>query len=88
MTSEYLDLPLRSLRDLAAETEAAIDRLETEREVMETRMMHASLELRFDDEGELGEILDRIADELGPLNGRREMLEDEIAWRNRRHESE
>lgn len=84
----FLDLPLRSLRDVADETETAIDRLETEREVMETRLMEAEMELRFDDADELGEILDRIADELGPLMDRRETLEDEIAWRNQRHESE
>ena len=81
MRSSFLDLPLRSLRDLASETEAEIADLEAQAEALMERRTVADLELRFEESDELGYQIDAISDKLGPLQDRLETLEDEIAWR-------
>ena len=77
----YLDLPLRSMRDLASETEAEIAALEAQAEALMERKTVADLELRFEESDDLGSQVDAISDKLGPLLDRLETLEDEIAWR-------
>jgi len=81
--TEYLDLPLRSLRDLAGETEAEIAALEAKkRDLTYAAEMVNDLEpWRSADADALLAQADTISDQLGPLLDRLETLEDEIAWR-------
>lgn len=66
--SDYLGLPLRSLRDLHAETAARVTTLEIER-------IHAD-ESRHE----------AIDEELNQMHDRLDVLEEEIAWRDRSEE--
>ena len=86
MTSEYLFLPLRSLRDLAGETERKIAELEERQRQLLEREIVADLELRFADCDALLAESDRISDELGPLIARLDEIEEEIAWAERGEE--
>jgi hypothetical protein len=82
MTSQFLDQPLRSLRDIHAETEAAVRDLEQRQEGLCLLKTEADLELRFEAADELGERIDAIGDRLGALLDRLDTLEEEIAFRN------
>jgi hypothetical protein len=79
--SEYLDLPLRSLRDLAGETEAEIAAIEARQADIIEQKTVAELELRFADADQLGYQHDDLDDRRAALADRLETLEDEIAWR-------
>lgn len=79
--SEFLDLPLRSLRDVLAEIQAEIAVLEARSAALIERKTVADLELRFEESDDLGSQIDAISDRLGRLQDRLDTLEDEIAWR-------
>ena len=78
--SDYLDLPLRSLRGLYDEVAAQVLDRERRQEALMLAKTEADLELRFEEADALGAEHDRLGDELGPLMDRMEEIEEEIAW--------
>lgn len=83
MTSEYLQMPLRTLRE--AYDDLALLVLDREQRQEGLLLRKADLESRFDAD-KLGEQIDAISDELEPLLDRLDWLEEEIAWRERAEE--
>ena len=81
--SPYLSLDPRSLRDLYAETEAAVREREQQQEALMEAMTDAELSLCFEEHDALAAAHDRLGDELGPLLDRLEQIEEEIAWAER-----
>ncbi len=83
MTSAYLSLPLRSLRDLHDEVAAQVLARQQQQEALLEAMTDAELIVCFENAEELREAHDRLGDELGPLLNRLEEIEEEIAWHDR-----
>lgn len=79
--TEYLDLPLRSLEDLAGETEAELATITARQEALLERKTIADLELRFEEAEALGEEHDRLDGRRATLDARIDTLKDEIAYR-------
>ncbi len=84
--SDFLDLPLRSLRDLYDEVAAQVLDREQRQEALLIAKTAADLELRFEEAEALGEEHDRLDGELAPLLDRLEEIEEELAWIERREE--
>lgn len=78
--TEYLDLPLRSLRELYDEVAAEVLDREQKQEALMEAITDADLSLCFDNADDLREAHDRLGDELGPLIARMEEIEEELAW--------
>ncbi len=78
--SAYLDLPLRSLRDLYDEVAAHVLEREQQQEALIEAITDAELSLCFENAEELRQAHDRLGDELGPLRGRLDEIEEELAW--------
>ena len=86
--TEYLDLPLRTLREVHDETAEEVERLKALQERLMERKTDAELELRFEEADALGEEHDALDTPLAPLLDRLETLEDELAWRERRNQED
>ena len=87
MTSAYLSLPLRSLRELYDEAAAAVLDRELQQEALMEAMTDAELRSCFEEYDKLSEAHDRLDDELEALLDRIEEIEEEIAWAWRREDA-
>jgi predicted nucleic acid-binding Zn-ribbon protein len=81
---QFLGLDLDDLYDLQGELARQTESLEARQELLTALRDAAELELRTQEFDALGEAIDAVSDELGPLQDRLEEVDDEISWRSER----
>ena len=80
MPSDYLMLRLRELTEFHDEIEAKLAAFTDKQHALSLSLLHADHPIAYD---EIAQAIDQLSDEIAALQDRLDMIEEEIAWRDR-----